>query len=194
MVFICMLSAFALMIAVVLLPVKTKIRARIRKGGVYASVCFGFVFGALPFRLSVRILYRYPFGFVLFPGMFPRIVLKPTKKRRVRRIKPPDPKRFIKPVSLYACGSAGIGGRPDISVMLAGALDLILTSLALPFFESRPECSVLPSFYKDSFALNVSGIVFVYPAKLLIEVLRSGRRNKNESSDRKHNAVVHGAR
>lgn len=180
-----------------LLPVRISFEIKVRKGCVYADIKAGFAFGLLPVGVSLKVIYRYPFGFIVFIGRYLYFIpeLKRKKEKKKKNIKAAVRiKNFLKLRSVSVSGIVGINGRPDVSAMIAGALNSASLALFLPLSVKKPAACVFPSFVKDVFALDISGILLLYPAKLLFEAIKLGRRKLNESSNRKHYAFFNGAR
>ena len=173
---------------VLLIPIRLSFDLRIRTIGAFFRIK-AFLFGAIPVELRIRTVYRPPDGLVLFIGSGKGVVIGERRpKNRFGLFK------AVRLVKLNVTGSVGIKERPDISVMLAGALGAALSGAGTAVSETVPEVGVMPSFARDAFYLNARGIVLVKAGRLIIEEFKLKRREKNESSNRKHNAFVNGAR
>lgn len=172
-----------------LLPKKLKAVLRIRSSGLTAKITFYALFRIIKIELPVSAVFRYPYGFVLFVGGKRYRVIERLRKRPLPALGGP-----VKLKKLSVLGRAGIKGSPDKSVLLAGAIGSALSCVWCLFSDIKPNVCIEPELEGTAFFLNIEGILEIDPGKLMIETIKLGRRKKNESSNRKHNAVVNGAR
>lgn len=181
--------AVAAVLLFILLPKRTFFDLRIRKTGVYLLLVPRILFGLVPIPLRMKAVYLNPYGFVLFSNASkPAVIGEKKPKLKIPIFK------VIRIKSILVTGRVGFSEYPDLSAIFAGAVSIIIMQAAAFLFQIKPSVCIDPDFNGSSFAVNVRGIANVIPGKLVLEAIKSKRRMNNESSNRKHNAVVDGAR
>lgn len=124
-----------------------------------------------PLKLRLRLFISLDKGLLISLNGKPPKKPKSGKRRKSRRII-----NLVKPLSIKADGRIGIEGAPDMSVILSGTILLVLIEAATAIFRIKPEVRVKPDFGKTVFDLKVEGIFLVNPGRLIIEILKSKRR------------------
>ena len=181
-------SATIILIFLLCVPRRIDVRAMIRSSIIKVKVEIGLLFGlvGIPFTISAE--YRPSYGIVLFKG---------KKKHKTAGEKRPKNRsgliRFIRIKSIDVNCSVGIRNDPSKSVLLCGLLQTALVQALLLLTGKEQRVCAFPCFTRSDFSINVHGIAFVVPVKIILEEIKFRRRNKNESPNRKHYAVVHGA-
>ncbi|MCR5809651.1 MAG: hypothetical protein K6G56_08880 [Clostridiales bacterium] len=182
-------SALLSLIAFFLIvPKKTKLEASVKTVGTEIGLTF------FPFFGLIGVTLRYSIGFKPGTGFFmigPKGESKPLKAPK--RSETPHVFKALKAKSISVNAEVGLDSRPDLSVLAAGSLETILDMALLAFLKIPPEVSIRPYFGGDRFELLIDGIMKLNVGKLIVEIIKTKRRKKNESSDRKHNAVLDGA-
>ena len=180
------LTAFFVLISILLFPQKAFGSFRIRKEGVFAKVTFKLFFGLIPVRFQIKAVYLPPFGFVLYFGNRSQVLgeRKPNSGF--------DLLRMIDFERIDLTGAVGINDHPALTVQIAGALDMILIQVLLTVFGTAPVVFISPELNENVFALNIDCIAKAELGKMIIKEILFRRRTKNGTSNRKHNAVVNG--
>lgn len=188
MTLIIILSAVFAAILFILIPKRVSFSARIRKQLVSVRLVPRLFFGLIPIKIDIRLVLRHPDGLkVLFGNKEAKHVKIKKGRKNANYFKA---LRFEK---LIVTGTLGIKDGPDITVLLTGLIEMALIEASLGFFKLKPEVMLEPTFVKNVFAVNINGIAFVNAGRLILEIMTHKKEKKNESSYRKHNAVVHGA-
>lgn len=171
-----------------LIPKKTDVL--INAGLVRAKAVFAvsLIFGLVKLKIRFSVFYENGTGFVIERNGKNRKKLAPKKGRKAPRIF-----KALTAKSIEVSGFTGVEGRPDISVFAAGGLTVLFDMAVPAVFKIPPKTDIRPHFEGNRFKISLSGIMSLNMGKLIIEILKSKRRNKNESPDRKHNAVIDGA-
>lgn len=106
-------------------------------------------------------------------GAPPRPAAEKKRRRGRSRMRP---LAFLRVKELGISCTAGLSGRPDTGVILAGALGAVLSSAAALLKPERARLSITPDLQKTVFDLNVEGIAVFSPGKLVMEIIKSKRR------------------
>lgn len=102
---------------------------------------------------------------------------RPKKIKRKKRMRL-NFFRFTDFKELSASGTIGFEGRPDRSVLVSGALGILLTQIFVLLTRKRSEAHIAPDLERSSFALNVEGIISVSPGRLIKEIIKSKGKEK----------------
>ena len=183
-----MISIIIFLIYLLCVPRRIEVKAMIRSSMIMVRAEIGFLFGLVGIPFNVSAEYRPSYGIVLFIGK--------RKHKTAGEQKPKNRTGLIKYIRIKQIDvncSVGIRDDPAVSVMLSGIVKTILTQTLLLLTGKDQQVCVFPCFTRSAFSINVHGIAFVVPVKIILEEIKLKRRNKNESPNRKHYAVVHGA-
>ena len=126
----------------------------------------------IPLRVPYSLTYVIGRGFCLKLGGGKPIFLKKRKKRR-RRIRI---MRALRPEKLCSRGTIGVEGRPDLSVICAGAIQTFLSEASAALTGSKPDVRITPDLAKGRFDLKVEGIISVSAGRLIREIISGERR------------------
>lgn len=176
-------------VLILLLPVRAEAHFRIRSTGICSRIKMKILLGLIPIRIRISVEYRYPHGLILFINNKEYSVLGNKKPRFGLELF-----KTVRVLGINADGIVGINDSPAASAFVCGAANVLATDLLLAIFKIKPNIMIQASFSKDVFAVNADCIASFIPGRLLIEGIKPERRIINESSDRKHNAFVNGAR
>ncbi|MBO4848733.1 MAG: hypothetical protein J5586_06230 [Clostridia bacterium] len=179
---------FLLAALFVLIPKKVCVSAKTTGMYTEAIITLRLLFGLVGISAEARASIRIPGGARLSVNGRP-VRLPPREKRKggMRLM------RAVAVKELSVTGEVGLDGAPDVSVILAGILQTLLSQAAAALVRERAAVRVAPRFDRAAFVLNVEGIFCVSAGRMIIEAIKLRRKKANESSDRKHNAVVDGA-